>query len=303
METKNGTGTPGLGVSLEYIKRRPGEEARTVREAAELCGGAGFFLVDYTSDVRREDWRENAEREREILDACGIRVAQTHAPFNRYRSFPDETFWECFGRSFEISKILGAKYVVVHADEYRVKDRYDEKEILEFTYGYLAPFVEYAAKNGMTVAVENVFEDHNYRWGEIDGKSRFTSRVSELRAIIERFGDPAVGCCWDFGHAQVAFGKDGAAGAMKQVGEYIVCTHVHDNIFGKDLHLVPFLGECDWEKELCALADCGYSGDLSFEFAYGALPDGLVRSWLDYLKATGDRLAETFCRARNGKNV
>ena len=195
---------------------------------------------------------------------------------------------------FEASKIIGAKYVVVHADEYRVSGRYDEREIEDFTYEYLAPYVEYADKNGLIVAVENVFEDNSRRWPQVDGKSRFTSRIEELKGIIERFDSPAVACCWDFGHAKCAFGGDGMVDALKHIGKYVVCTHVHDNYYEKDLHLVPFLGDTDWQKNMACLKSFGYSGKLSFEFAYGKLPDGVADVWAKYVYETGKYLIGMF---------
>ena len=270
---------------------------RVVRNLEDVSGflsAAGFKHVDYTSDFISDNYIEKAEKDRETLEKCGIKVEQTHAPFNRYQQFDEDMFFTYFGRVFEISKILNAKYVVVHADEYKTRDKYDEKEILDFTCKYLDPFVEYAAKYGMTVAVENVFEDNSYRYSIIDGKSRFTSRVEELLAVIEKFNTPNVACCWDFGHAKCAYGRDCMIDALKQVGKYVVCTHVHDNYFDKDLHLVPFLGDTDWKENMSVLNRAGYKGKLSFEFAYGDLPMKLLPTWLNYVYETGKTLVEYF---------
>lgn len=286
---------PNLSMCVNYIlKQGCIQNTISINDAALLCHNTGFNYVDYTSDFQIDNWIDNAYKEREILDLYGINVEQTHSPINRYRQFPDDIFWEYFKRSFEISKILGAKYVVVHADEYRTVDRYNEKEVLEYTYNYLAPYVEYSIKNGMTVAIENVFEDNNYRWPAIDGKSRYTSRIEELKAIIERFNDKNVGCCWDFGHASVAFGLDGMTEALKEVGKYVVCTHIHDNYGRSDLHLLPFLGDINWVRELNCLADFNYEGNLSFELNYGSVPKSILQKWLDYAHSVGEYLIELF---------
>lgn len=143
-------------------------------------------------------------------------MEQTHAPFNRYGFYSAEEFPERFRRLFVASRILGAKAVVVHADEYRPIGRYDVREALTFTYEFLAPYVEYAAKHDLIVAVENLCEDFYPAYPQIDGKSRFTSRLEELLGVIERFHSPAVGCCWDFGHANLAFGREGMGAALAQ---------------------------------------------------------------------------------------
>ena len=289
-----------LSFSLDYLrKKREVTSPRSIEDMAALCHSAGFRYVDYSPDFRADEWEKLAHHDRLALDRAEIRVEQTHAPFNRYRQYRDEDFPVYYRRLFEASKILGAKYVVVHADEYRtVSGRYDYDEILNFTYDYLAPFVEYAEKNGMIVAVENVFEDKTRHCPQIGGRSRFTSTAEELKAVIEKFNTPSVACCWDFGHAKCAFGKEGMLDAMKKLGKYIVCTHVHDNYYEKDLHLMPFTGDTLWEDNLAYLKEIGYQGKLSFEFAYGSLPEELLPVWLNMVYATGEYMLSLY----NGKN-
>lgn len=284
-----------LSMSLGYLRKMRGtNELRDFEKAVELCRNAGFRHVDYSPDYKRDDWEERAHIDREILDRAGISVEQTHAPFNRYRQYDDSVFPTYYRRLFEASKIVGAKYVVVHADEYRTVDRYDEQEIQNFAYDYLAPYVDYAAKNGMVVAIENVFEDNARHCPQIDGKSRFTSRIGELKGIIERFNTPSVACCWDFGHAKCAFGNENMLDAFRRIGKYLCCTHVHDNYYGHDLHLMPFLGEIDWEAHLAYMKEIGYAGKLSFEFVYGRFPEALLPVWLDSVRAVGEYMLKVF---------
>ena len=280
-----------LSLSLEYLLKQRGSSAlRDFGQAAALCRDAGFRYVDYSGPYLREDWEARAHAQRDMLDAAGIAVEQTHAPFNRYGSYDEKDFWAYYRRLFETSAILGAKYVVVHGDEYPTVDHYDEKEIVAYTYDYLAPFVDYAAAHGMTVAIENLFEDVVPGRPQIGGKSRFTARLSELQSIIDRFHTPSVACCWDFGHARCAFGDEGMLDAMKAMGSQIVCTHVHDNYYGKDLHLMPFLGDTAWEPHMEHLGRIGYAGKLSFEFVYGHIPDSLLPMWLEEAHRVGETL-------------
>ena len=280
-----------LGMSLDYLlKKRGTTEKRDFAEAVLLCKEAGFKYVDYSPEYKAADWEEKAKRDKEILDRAGLIVEQTHAPFNRYGQHPEELFGPYYRNLFEASKIVGAKYVVVHADEYRTVDHYDEKEAEDFAYNFLAPYVEYAKKNGMIVAIENVFEDSIRRCPQFGGKSRFASRIHELKGIIERFNDPAVRCCWDFGHASCAFGTENMLDALKQIGPYLCCTHVHDNYYEKDLHLTPFLGNIKWEEHMKYLAESGYQGKFSFELVYGAYPDALLGKWLKHVHEVGEYL-------------
>lgn len=287
-----------LSICMNVVCRKRGEsQLRSFEETAALCAQAGFRYVDYTPDFIADNWRKNALREREILERTGITVEQTHAPYNRYGAHDGKPFWQYYSRVFELSKIMGAKYVVVHADEYRTVDHYDEQEIEDYTYDYLAPYVDYAVKNGMTMAIESVFEDHIRRRPEFDGKSRYTSRLHELERIINRFNDPAVKCCWDFGHSYLAFGREGMLQAMKKLGQLICCTHVHDNYYGKDLHLLPFLGEICWEEQMTALKEIGYKGQLSFETGYERFPDALLPCWLNHAAEIGRYLIDLYNQA------
>ena len=165
-----------LSISLDYLRRqRHTQTLRPLETVAAWCAQAGFRHLDYSGEYARDDWQAEAYRQREALDAAGLSVEQTHAPFNRYGSYEPALFAEYYQRAFETSRILGAKYVVVHADEYRPAGRCDEQQILSYTCDFLAPWVDFAAKNGLVVAVENLFEDKAFP--EIDGKNRYTARV------------------------------------------------------------------------------------------------------------------------------
>ena len=278
-----------LSFCLNYLlKRRGTAQPRDIAAAAALCRDAGFAYLDYSPNYTAEDWEARAHRDREILDRAGLKVEQTHAPMNRYRQYDPTLFPTYYDNLFRASEIVGAKYVVVHADEYRTTDHYDEQEIQDYAYDYLAPRVEFAEKHGMAVAIENLFEDRVPHCPQIGGKSRFTSRVGELKGLIERFNTPSVGLCWDFGHAKCAFGNEGMLDALRQVSRYLLCTHVHDNYYGRDLHLMPFLGDIDWEAHMAHLKEIGYAGKLSFELVYGSLPDPLLPIGLQTLRAVGE---------------
>lgn len=279
-----------LSVSLEYVVKQRGTAAlRPLEEGARLAKAAGFHIVDYTPNLTRADWAENARRERAILDEAGITVEQTHAPMNRYGAHRAEDFRVLTDRAYEVSAILGARYIAVHADECGTREPFDERVAPGANYEYLAPYVEKARSLGLKVAIENLFEED----GDQSRKTRYTSRIDELVDIIERFNDPMVGCCWDFGHARCAFG-DAQEQAYRQAARYVCCTHVHDNYYGKDLHLPPFYGDIDWEGMMQAMRETGYAGSLSFELVYGHFPDALLPGFLRGVHEAGEYLKGLF---------
>ena len=282
-----------LSISLEYVQKGKAASAgRDIETAASLCAEAGILYVDYTNDYNDPDYLKNAAKDREVLDRFGIFVEQSHAPFNRYGSYAsNEEFMRRFTASFECARILGAKYMVVHADELHPNgDIWDVDDLIRRNYEYLSPYADFCRKNGMVMAIENLFEDKTWRVPQVEGKSRFTSRVEEQIGLIDRFNDSAVAACWDFGHACCSYGKEDMTPALRRLGSRLVCTHVHDNNYRQDMHLVPFFGEIDWKAQMQTLRDIGYSGKLSFELVYGHIPDNVVKTFLKYVTEVGQEL-------------
>ena len=157
---------------------------------------------------------------------------------------------------------------------------------MSYNYELFAPIVEAAEKKGLNIAFENVFEDGL-------PQKRFCSEAEELKELILKFNSRCVSCCWDFGHAHVAF-KEKQAEKIEYMKNLITCTHVHDNSHGTDQHLPPFYGEINWKDCMKALKKSGYSGNLSFEFVYGAIPEAVAKTFLDSVYNTGEYLTELF---------
>ena len=276
-----------LGINPGYVRKQRGNpQGRPFAEALLLCRNAGFAQLDYLSELG-DDWERTAHRRREEIDRSGLVVHQSHCPFFRYQKDGAGRFAEVAPLAVRAAAILGAQFLVVHADEYRVTDRFDESEILGATYDYLAPIVDLAKQHGIRIAVENLFEDG--AGPLVNGRSRYTSTVEEVLAVIDRFGDPAVGCCWDFGHGRCSYG-DRQLDALRQIGPRLCCTHVHDNYYNKDLHLPPFFGGTDWEAHMHYLHDSAYPGNFTYEFVYGSIPDALLPTYLDVAYQTGQYL-------------
>lgn len=254
-------------INIHYIAK-----TLPMKKAAQLVSEAGFTALDYTPPVTDNNWERIMEEHMQIFSENHLHVHQTHAPFNRYNHHGDKHHL-LVERTLQATQALNATYMVVHGDEFDFKNmEYTPQKALEYNYNYFAPYVEIAATLDIGIAFENVFEDAN--------RPRFCSDVTELKALIERFHAANVSCCWDFGHANVAFGTE-QPDKMAAIADLISCTHIHDNYYGKDLHLPPFFGEIDWNTCMQILGNAGYKGNLSFEFVYGAIPEALAK---DYLK-------------------
>lgn len=280
-----------LGINLNYVlKGMKNPSVEEIVDKAAYCYDLGFTSLDYLTGISPNlDHLGIAKRFRERMEARGMCIHQSHAPFNRYnKERTIEEFKPLVARAIESAGALGSKYIVIHADEYRLAagEEYDSKRVQDWTYEYLAPFVELADKCGVGIAIEDLFEEA----GKGKPRSRHCSTVEEILGLIERFGDGVLTCCWDFGHAEVAYGAEGAFEAFKAVFPHVSCTHVHDNYYNKDLHLLPFQGNLDWKAHMQYMRENGYKGNFTYEFVYGNMPPVLLHEYLLFAKKIGDHL-------------
>ena len=241
---------------LEFFMKK---QNMSFEDTIKLVSKLGFDAIDYASDdLLNPDCLKIAAKELPFIEKNGLFVTQTHAPYSRYKQWGDECD-VALERSYEITKMFGAKYLVVHGDEFEFdKYKFSPEKALQHNYEVYAPYVERAEKDGIHLAFETVFED---RGPEM---RRFCSKAEELKELIEKFDSPAAVCCWDFGHAHIAFG-DEQADKIRLLGKHIKCTHVHDNRLGEDLHMPLFTGDSDLVAIRKAFRDINYNGVFSLE--------------------------------------
>ncbi len=282
-----------LSINANYLKKTLSSRERTPEECIKLAYDAGFRVVDYTPNILGDEWEREAHAVRDAADKYGVLIEQSHAQMNRYSRVPHEDFIEIHDRGVEAARIMGNKHIVFHADEYFMPEcgPYDPVAAHKESCEVIEHHVDKCIKYGINIAIENVFED-GFKCPP-GMRSRYCSTTEELLLAIEHFNDPRVGCCWDFGHARVAFGRVGMTDAIKELGKHIICTHTHDN-HGADAHQPPFHGDVRWELEMAAMREFGYKGNLTFEMVYGTFPDELLPEFLTNLIHTGEHLLGLF---------
>lgn len=249
----------------------------------------GINQFDFLSDVKRDDYLSHAVKCREAAEKAGAEIHQAHCPMGRYkRNITMDDVLPVSLRAVETAGILGAKYLVVHADENRYENcsEYNSEIILGEMYEYISRLVDKASGSGLVICIENLFEDGRFPGME---RSRFTSTIEELMSLVEKFSPEEVGICWDFGHAMCAFGNETTERFMTALPR-ILCTHVHDNNGKADQHALPFTGKNDWKTMINALRESGYSGNLSYEMQCGKIPEPLIDPYLEYCRKLGDYL-------------
>lgn len=264
-----------------------------VEESMQLCAQAGFTCFDFgvrshigSSFVYYDDWEKSANELAESTRSAGYSFIQSHAPY-AFQLYNDIDYYrELTYRSFRVASILGAEYIVIHG-LFRPDpgSEPDFEEDLERSYEFYAPFVELAEKLGIGVAVENLFN-----FGK---KHIFTADVEEQVALIERFGSDNVFACWDVGHAHVRYGEEHLT-HMRKLGSLLSCTHIHDNMQSKDLHIPAFLGEIDWTEFMKTLRRMDYTGDINFELKVCRMPEELLMPYLKYIYRSGECMLSVF---------
>lgn len=254
------------GINIGFFTKNIG-----LGKAAELAAKAGFTQVDYTPPLLEDNWKAVMKEAATVFENNGLCVHQTHAPFNRYGAYGSR-FRLCLDRCAEATALLGAEYMVAHGDEFDFENlTFTPEAALEYNRALFLPYVEQSVQSGYCVAFETVFEERSYR--------RYTSQAEELLALIESFESENAVCCWDFGHANIAFGK-AAPEVLRGFGRRIRCTHLHDNT-GKDSHQMPMTGDIDWKNTMDAFHSIDYRGCMSVEYAHGTVPEPLAERFLD----------------------
>ena len=289
-----------ISINENYLTYRP-EERRTQADAIRLIREAGFDTIDFglfslgKHPDESGDHRAWIESRRRYCDELGLKINQTHAPFYEGCPMP-EGYRERLLQCVRDTAALGAECMVVHADTWyeEAYNQWNYEAVLATVYEVYAPAVELATQLGVKIAMETLHE-----WlGNVYHRVRLCTFVEELNDIVGKFNCDTVGVCWDFGHAGMVY-KDDQFEAMKRLKYPIIATHIHDNTFKRDNHNLPFQGSIDWYQAMKALAQTGYTGDLTLELTHGGLPDELAPSFLRYAKETADHLAKIFVSHKN----
>lgn len=258
------------------------------------AASAGFREVSIsfgsTDLFTRPDYRSRIDQIRTLLDKNGLVCTQTHLPCYHLTvssEITDEITELSIKRCIEESARLGAQWTAYHPRT-AVNHGYSRTKSFADNRAILAEYLEVSEKYGTGIAVENMplypYTVPTYRF--------FGGGWEELCEICDLFHSDKIGICWDFGHAHTA-ALDQAV-AIRDMGDRLKITHVHDNYKNGDHHQMPLMGDLqwgciDWAKPIGALKEIGYAGALALELIYPPLPMcesfmKLAYNCLDHLK-------------------
>lgn len=154
--------------------------------------------------------------------------------------------------------ILGVKTGVQHPRSY---PRFDSasKKCLDENRAYYDRYVQLAADRHVRTAFENLMPIVGLGYTR-----RYCDHYEQLIDLVDSYQDPMVGACLDTGHANQV--NLDLARTVRALGPRLIALHINDNHKGRgDEHLLPYLGDIDWESVIRALVEIGYAGDLTYE--------------------------------------
>jgi sugar phosphate isomerase/epimerase len=128
-----------------------------------------------------------------------------------------------------LADLIRPKVIVFHPeyDKWRHGETFDLW--LQGSLEMWTPLVKEAEKLGVTLALENVFEQG----------------PETLKKLIEKINSPRLGFCFDTGHS-LLFSRRGWEEWMEVLGRRLVEVHLHDNMGQEDQHLPPGDGRFDF---------------------------------------------------------
>lgn len=283
-----------LSASTWLMSSIPGTKQQyTIEQCLDAMKAAGFDYVDANlwslsgkgRPAGGDDWRQWAEHTRAYADSIGIKFRQTHGQtlsgmqWDDF-SYPNRDFvWAKNYDCIEMTRILGADWMVMHPANLPHDPLYSRKKAREHNLRYLSPYINAAKRAGIGIAVENMVDFGGRRRRYCGGDPE------ELIELVDTIHDPDVGICIDTGHANVSGIHTGSF--IRMVGSRLKATHIDDNNRDGDTHLPPFFGTVDWADTMKAFRDIGYEGDFSFELGSQRYPDSTRATWCKFIHDLG----------------
>ena len=209
------------------------------------------------------------EQVKKYADERGVAIRQTHGRLIGFAMSPegDAAFVKNAEIDCIISRVLGAKYCVVHTPAITwVGPDHSDEEMFDIGVRLFTSILPYAKREGIKIAAETHGDSGKY------GKMEFFGYVENLIELIERVraasdaGDYLC-VCVDTGHTNmtVRYGCPSVGDVIRRLGSLVEVLHLHDNNGIKDQHKIPMTGTIDWADVMSALKEIDFGGWYNLE--------------------------------------
>jgi sugar phosphate isomerase/epimerase len=280
-----------LSTSTSDIASRLGLE-----KTIDVLAAAGYDCIDFSqcdeSIYARDLKKDYFVNLRKYAEDKGLTFNQSHAPFAS--SFKEEEktkkrFTE-ITEALKRASYLGVENIVVHPCQHLAYAQEGNPELLfEYNMEFYSRLVPYCEEYGIRVAVENMWQ----RTGMINHST--CSRPAEFIRYIDELNNDCFVACLDIGHAALV--REDLPDFIRALGnKRLKCLHVHDVDGTNDSHTLPYFGVVQWEKVMKALAEIGYTGDLTFEAKsfLSDVPANLCADGERFMVSVGRQLIDMF---------
>jgi len=275
----------------QYIRRLPEESYLPALQLLQSIGINEVMLAGYVTVEEADfDIDEETRRLGNLLDSLGMKAAQHHGLSPTYARLEEsqEPVIEKFIKSVRWTSNLNASSLVIHPGHFLGK--YDSSNCLVKT------FEEQVLKHGLDAVIEICASNLRAAGKEaekcgikiaLENVDRFEpfGNVELLPRMVKMADSPAVGFCFDSGHAHCC-GQTELVKWIEVMGNKLFTTHFHDNAGARhdalsnkkwieakkiDAHLPPGFGTIPWIDVIQALNKINYANTVNFES--GPWPD------------------------------
>lgn len=288
-----------LSTTTLFYGPRPDGSVAPIADSIRRIHKAGFTDLDLNfawtrrrkTELYFNNWEEWTDSCGQLIQELGMTVSQAHAPFYNVvdpgYSYREEEE-EMVRRSIIAASRLGAGSIVIHGGSHPYSCDYRKNKLDNIEY--LKPHLELAAKHGIQIAIENLYDVFDPQMGV--RVPHYLSNQENLIDLVDTIKESYdnVGIVWDFGHANMMSWNQ--TEALEKIGKRLIATHVQDNYGVVDNHLLPYLGTVEWEPIMKTLKKIGYKGAFAYEThkMTDRLPDPVVDAMLKYSFELGNYL-------------
>jgi len=216
------------------------------------CSDAGFECIELGMFKHEGSLDEYVESIGKESEEANIKIWSIHLPFGNYYDISEIDDEKRSNAVNELCKLIDAalplhpQVAVIHGSYEPIKPEDREDKILACIES-LKALVEKCREYGMKLAIECL------------PRTCIGNCSSEMLRILEEVDDLYV--CFDTNHLTIENPVD----FVKNVGKYIITTHVSDYDGIDERHWLPGKGCIQWYDILSNLEAVGYKGPILFE--------------------------------------
>ena len=281
-----------IGISCGGLVRTYGLD-----RALEICKESGFDAIDVDlnsrnlkdavyggSDDAFESYFTHFKEKAKDLE---LEISQSHGRCGTY--VPDnyednETVRRLVEKDMRATAILGAPACVQHFMNTTRWGKQPAEVMRNAGLNMYRDFIPYAEKYNVKIAIET------FGAARIQGARirDFFADPNEFKYQFDKMDTEYKTMCVDTGHTHEAesFWVPSPEEYIRILGSDVTLLHLHDNNGHYDDHLLPGMGNINWQKVFDSLDDIGYKGVYNFELSlkFGKLNEQFVNFAGRYLR-------------------